>query len=155
MIQNIADRIRGSQDRGRGGRRPGQALVEFALILPLLVVLIFAIIDWGYYLFASISVSHATRAAVRKAAMNNATRDQIKRVVVHNAVGVVVSENNITITTLANDPSLPGAPPSVSLTTQFDHKFFAPTLMGREKMPIRSTFKSIVTTYQGRTRVMF
>ena len=135
--------------------RRGQALVEFALILPVLLVLIFAIIDWGYYLFVTISVNHATRAGVRKAAMNNVTRTQIKDVVAGSAVGVVVSASDVTITTVSADASIPGGPPTVQVQTNLTHKFFAPMLMGRDSMPVKSTFKSIVTTYQGKTVVTF
>jgi Flp pilus assembly protein TadG len=148
MIQTMAD-LR------RSRRRWGQALVEFALILPILLTLIFAIIDWGYYLFVTISVNHATRTSIRKAAMNNSTRDQIKDLAVNSAVGVVLSRDQVDITTVLKDATMPGGPPTVSITTNLTHTFFAPMLMGRNTMPVKSSFKSIITTYQGRTDITF
>lgn len=140
----------------RGVRRtPGQALVEFALILPLLIVLIFAIIDFGYYMFVTISVNHATRAGVRQAAMNNATCTQIKDTVLANAVGVVLSANDVLVTPTARDAALPGQPPSVTVAVNFTHRMFAPSLWQFSTLPVHSVFKGIVTTYTGKETISF
>jgi Flp pilus assembly pilin Flp len=48
----------------------GQALVEFALVLPLLLLLLVAIIDFGRALYVYSEVSNAAREAVRYAAVN-------------------------------------------------------------------------------------
>lgn len=53
----------------RGGR--GQSLVEFAMVMPLLVILIFGIIDFGMGLRSYISLSNATREGARFAAVGN------------------------------------------------------------------------------------
>jgi Flp pilus assembly protein TadG len=63
QIANIAARLdRGSQ---------AQALVEFALILPLLLLVLIGIIDFGRALFVYSEVSNAAREAVRYAAVNS------------------------------------------------------------------------------------
>jgi Flp pilus assembly protein TadG len=46
------------------GRR-GQSLVEFALVLPLFLLLVFSVIDGGRYVFVSSAVSNAAREAAR------------------------------------------------------------------------------------------
>jgi hypothetical protein len=43
----------------------GQSLVEFALLLPVLLLLIFGILDFGRILHAYISIDHAGREAAR------------------------------------------------------------------------------------------
>ncbi len=53
----------------RGGR--GQSLVEFALVLPLLLIMVFGIIDFGMGLRSYISLSSATREGARFAAVGN------------------------------------------------------------------------------------
>ena len=53
----------------RGGR--GQSLVEFALILPVLVILVLGIIDFGMGLRSYISLTNATREGARFAAVGN------------------------------------------------------------------------------------
>ena len=49
----------------------GQSLVEFAMVLPLLVILIFGIIDFGMGLRSYISLTNATREGARFAAVGN------------------------------------------------------------------------------------
>lgn len=53
----------------RGGR--GQSLVEFALILPVLVILLLGIIDFGMGLRSYISLTNATREGARFAAIGS------------------------------------------------------------------------------------
>ena len=53
----------------RGGR--GQSLVEFALVLPVLLIMIFGIIDFGMGLRSYISLTNATREGARFAAVGN------------------------------------------------------------------------------------
>ena len=54
-------------------RRPsGQALVEFALVLPLLMLLIFGIISYGLYINANVTVQEAARIGARTLALGNA-----------------------------------------------------------------------------------
>lgn len=48
-----------------------QSLLEFALVLPMFLVLVFGIIDFGMGLRAYISVSAATREGARYAAVGN------------------------------------------------------------------------------------
>ena len=49
----------------RRGQERGAAAVEMALITPLLILLIFAIIDFGRYFFVDISVNAAAHEAAR------------------------------------------------------------------------------------------
>ncbi len=53
--------------RGKGGR--GQALIEFALVLPLLLLLIFNLVNFGAFVYAWITVANAARAAAQYAIM--------------------------------------------------------------------------------------
>lgn len=49
----------------------GQALVEFAIILPVLLLLITGMVDFGIVLNEYITVTHAAREAARVAAVGN------------------------------------------------------------------------------------
>ena len=53
----------------RGGR--AQSLVEFALVLPLFLLLVFALIDFSRMLFTYISLVNGTREAARAAAISS------------------------------------------------------------------------------------
>lgn len=59
--------------RFRSGTRQerAQSLVEFAMIVPIVLILVFGIIDFGMGLRAFISVSSATREAARYASIGN------------------------------------------------------------------------------------
>jgi hypothetical protein len=50
-------------------RRRGQALVEFALVLPIFLVLLFGIIDLGRYIYMNSTLSEAAREGARVAAV--------------------------------------------------------------------------------------
>jgi Flp pilus assembly protein TadG len=59
------------QDRGPGPQRPrGQALVETALVLPLLLLLLIGTIDFGRGIYLYITVSNAAREGARVAIVN-------------------------------------------------------------------------------------
>ena len=49
----------------------GQSLVEFALVLPILMIIVFGIIDFGMGLRSYISLTNATREGARFAAVGN------------------------------------------------------------------------------------
>ncbi|MBI2943210.1 MAG: pilus assembly protein [Candidatus Wallbacteria bacterium] len=139
-------------------RRRGQSLVELALILPLVLGILFAIIDFGYYLFVNVSVSHATREGVRIAAMNNRTRAQIRAWIRQTAPGVHIpdSPEAISITTSAADPEFTGNPPSVTVTVTFSHDFLVPLFMiGRQNANVYATSKSIVQTFETALTITF
>lgn len=55
---------------GRGkNREMGAAMVEFAIILPLLIMLVFGIVEFGRAYNANISLTHAAREGVREYAI--------------------------------------------------------------------------------------
>jgi len=57
----------------RGSRRRGQALVEFALILPVFLLIIFGIIDAGRLIFTYNTIASSARNAARVAIVNQST----------------------------------------------------------------------------------
>jgi Flp pilus assembly protein TadG len=56
----------------RRGSEAGAAAVEFALVLPVLMLLIFGIIDFGRMLNAKITITEAAREGARAAALVDA-----------------------------------------------------------------------------------
>lgn len=60
--------------RPPGPRRPiGQALVEFALVFPMFLLLLFSIISFGMYVFYNQQLANASREAARYAAVHSST----------------------------------------------------------------------------------
>lgn len=66
--------MRVRQLRGRDGKgRRGQALVEFALVFPMFLMLLFSIISFGLYIFYNQQLANAAREAARYAAVHSST----------------------------------------------------------------------------------
>jgi Flp pilus assembly protein TadG len=53
----------------------GTAIIDFALVLPLLLVLIFTLVDFGIYFFVQHTVQFATREGVRLALVGRTVND--------------------------------------------------------------------------------
>lgn len=64
---------------GRGARDRGAAAVEAALLLPLLLLIIFAIIDFGRMLNAQISLTEAARETARASSIGMSQADAATR----------------------------------------------------------------------------
>jgi Flp pilus assembly protein TadG len=65
----------------------GAAAVEFALVLPLLLLLIFGIIDFGRMLNAKITLTEAAREAARSAALQTAADGIARAAAMTGAIG--------------------------------------------------------------------
>jgi Flp pilus assembly protein TadG len=65
--------------RNQAGRGPGQALVEFALIIPIFLLLLVAIFDLGRAVFAFNTLTNAAREGARIAIVNQYEPSIIKR----------------------------------------------------------------------------
>jgi Flp pilus assembly protein TadG len=57
----------------RSGRTRGQALLEFALVLPIFLALLFMIVDFGRVVWATGSLSNAAREGARYAIVHGGT----------------------------------------------------------------------------------
>ena len=66
-------------NRGNGRRRRGQALVEFALIIPLFLLLLVGIFDLGRAVFAYNTLTNAAREGARIAIVNQYEPSIIKK----------------------------------------------------------------------------
>lgn len=76
----------------------GQAMVEMALVLPLLLLLLFGIMECGRLFASYIEVEHATRDGARYAAVHSsASDDDIKSVIIDKCVLVSLNDSDITV----------------------------------------------------------
>ena len=78
-------------------RSRGQSLVEFALVLPVFMVLLMALLDFGRVVFAQNTVAQAAREAARFAAVSPAQSkaDQIRATAIRTGVGLGLTSANI------------------------------------------------------------
>ncbi len=89
---------RPSRVRVPGGDR-GAAAVEFALLLPLLLLLVFGIIDFGRAINVQITLTQAAREGARLAALGQSTAAVTAR-----AQGAAVGLSPVTVTVTACPP---------------------------------------------------
>lgn len=72
MMDRTESTVRRSKRGPLRGRSRGQSLVEFSLILPVLVIMVLGIVDFGVGLRSYISLTNAAREGARFAAVGNA-----------------------------------------------------------------------------------
>lgn len=58
-------RVQGRFGSRPGARERGQGLVEFALFVPLFLVLLFAMLDFGFALYTNLTIEYASREGAR------------------------------------------------------------------------------------------
>lgn len=127
--------------------RRGQSMVEMALVLPLFLMLVLAMFEYGFMLFKNVSVANAAREGARKAAMNTYDLAKIKAIVKESAIGVDLTDNDICVSTLASDPSFPGAPPSVTVRVIHTHRWIASAFLRVADLDLKASQKAVVVTY--------
>lgn len=69
-------RVAARRERRRGSR--GAAAVEFALVVPILLLIVFGIVNFGFLLAQQVSLNNGVRQAARYAVVDGPTCDQIK-----------------------------------------------------------------------------
>lgn len=87
--------------RKRPSRR-GQSLVEFALILPIFLLVLFGIVDLGRGVYAYNTIQNAAREAVRLAIVDQ-NEDAILAKAQKHAVGLGLTDANISLSFLQPD----------------------------------------------------
>jgi Flp pilus assembly protein TadG len=82
--------------RRREEDRRGQTLVEFALILPVFILLLVGIFDFGRAIYANNTISNASREAVRLAIVDQNITN-IKAKAVQRAASLGLTASNVTV----------------------------------------------------------
>lgn len=67
--------------RPTDGRRRGAAIVEFALVMPVLFLLLIGIIEFGRALMVQQVLTNASREGARRAVIESATADEVEQLV--------------------------------------------------------------------------
>jgi len=109
-------RLRGLQQRSTGVRERGQALVEFAMILPIMLLLICALVDFGRAYYTWLMVTNAAREGARVGATQQ-PESAINARILDSIDGLDGSELTINVTN-AQGPR--GEPINVDLTYNFE-----------------------------------
>lgn len=118
-------------------REDGQAMVEFALVLPIFLLILCGIIDFGWLFYNQLSLNNACREGARYAVVNTAENADTQAIINHieNATTTVFAKDGVDIRV---SYSSPGDPTSgdITVSLEADISFFTPvlsTVLGKEK----------------------
>ncbi len=102
----------------------GQALAEFALLIPIFMLLLFAIVDFGMGFYSWITVTNAAREGARLGAVL-ATEQQIQdRVYQTSDLPNEAANMTVTVTNAADTGGQPGE--SVVVTVDYNYDLITP-----------------------------
>ena len=105
-----------SASSARKGRDRGATAVEFALVLPLLLLLVFGIIDFGRALNAQVTLTEAAREGVRLAALGYSNADVESRA---QAAAPDLSGVDVTVASSCQAGAGPAADAEVNVSYSF------------------------------------
>ena len=111
-------KLRKWNNRGEGG----QALVEFALVLSVLVVILFGIIEWGRLWMTANIMTSAAREGARVAAVTAPNHNQVR-----SAVQNILGASNIDDATVSI--AGPNSNNEVTVTVQLDYNILTGSLV--------------------------
>jgi len=103
----------------RRRREGGQALVEFALVVPVFLILLLGIVDFGWALRSWITVTNSAREGARMGAVG-ATCDDIKQRAVDTSADLLTL-SDVAVENCQGDPGT-----SVVVTVTYDYSFITP-----------------------------
>ena len=115
----------------------GQAMVEFALILPIFLLILCGIIDFGWLFYNQLSLNNACREGARYAVVNTAEDASTQAIINHieNATTTVFANDGIDIEVIYSSPADPTAG-DITVNLEAKISFFTPvlsTVLGKEK----------------------
>jgi Flp pilus assembly pilin Flp len=111
-------------------KQRGAAAVEFAVVAPIFVLLLFGMVEYGRMVMVQQMLTNATREGARRAVLDGTSMANVKTTVRDYLTGghITVNDNEITV---SPDPrtAAPGDPVSVSLTVPFSRVSWLPSPM--------------------------
>ncbi len=108
----------------------GAAAVEFAILLPVLMLILFGIVDFGMIMYSREVITNASREGARAGIVQSATKlttGQIQAVVTNYLTGTGINPG--TVTTTVTGAGLT-APNTLDVTVTYPYNFFAPGILG-------------------------
>ena len=98
-------RSRGLTQRRRLGRRDGQSLVEFSLVLPVFLLLVAGMVDFGMGLYSNLTVLNAAREGARMGVTAPGDTSSVESRVRAMAGGLNNADLTVTTTCQKPDPA--------------------------------------------------
>ncbi|MDA1054046.1 MAG: TadE/TadG family type IV pilus assembly protein [Planctomycetota bacterium] len=125
-------------------KQRGAAAVEFAVVAPIFVLLLFGMVEYGRMVMVQQMLTNATREGARRAVLDGTTVTNVKTTVQDylSSGNITVNDNEITVTP---DPAAAsfGDPVTVSLSVPFSRVSWlpAPMFLGNASMSATSVMR--------------
>jgi len=134
--------------RSKIANQDGVAAVEFAIILPFLVILMFGIIEFSLVLYNQAMITNASRVGARDAVAGFANINELVRnycdshLIELGGTDDTVSDGDITVAPVSLVDG--GGKEGVSVTVTFDYNFLFASLIGLDNTSISLTAQTIM-----------
>lgn len=114
----------------------GQSVVEFALLLPLLLLLVIGVVDLGRVYFSYITVTNAAREGARYGAARPTETSQIINRAINEAQGSGVILTNVSVS-CPNGSCTQGNP--IQVTVSYNFQLITAYLFGGGTIPLQAS----------------
>jgi Flp pilus assembly protein TadG len=144
---------------GRRARTRGQSLVEFAVVLPIFLLILCGIFDFGFALYSRMSVINAAREGARAASVapdhtTISSTAQDSAAAAAQGSGLTVPTSGVSVSCVPNPPvtapcdfaaqgDAKAGDDSVSVTVNYSYKSFFPFLFG-SSFNLSSTVQMVI-----------
>jgi Flp pilus assembly protein TadG len=120
--------------------KKGQAMVETALILPIIILILMGIIDFGLMFNNYLVINNAAREGARNAAVGSSDTD-IKSMIMNMTTSLDQSELT---TTIYPSESLRKKGDEVTVTVEYNNRLITPVISAIVPNPLHITAKTVM-----------
>jgi len=110
-------------------KRQGAAVVEFAFVAPVFILLIFGMIEFGRMVMVQQVITNASREGARRAVLDGATHTEVQSVVTDYLAGSAVNGGDVTVTPDPPTSAGYGEPVTVQVSVGYDDVSWLPGSM--------------------------
>jgi len=108
-------------------KRRGAAAVEFAIVAPVFLVLVFGLIEFGRLVMVQQVITNAAREGARSGILDGATTSNVQTVVNNYLATAAISGATVTVTPSPPSSAGFGQPVTVDVTVDFDDVSWMPS----------------------------
>lgn len=124
-------------------KRRGAAAVEFAVVAPVFVLLVFGMLEYGRMVMVQQVITNASREGARRAVLDGATASEVQSTVSSYLTGATVTGATTTISPSDPGTAAAGDPISVTVSVPFSAVSWLPSPMylGGKTMSAATTMR--------------
>ena len=117
--------------RSHRKQRRGAAVVEFAVVAPVFLLLIFGMVEYGRMMMVQQVLTNASREGARRAVLDGTTTTEVVNAVTDYLTSASITANDLDITVDPNPPNSAafGEPVTVTVSVPFDQVSWLPSPM--------------------------